>query len=440
LGPEGRRKLKLRQLSNDDLLKLYDSDLRLRLRNQKNLRDTRRILKSFKDSLGGCRPSPELAKVFLAQFTDRMPRTMYRYTQMLRIFMSWFGEPIKDVKIKIPKSIPSYTKDRDIDKLFKAIKNKKTHKKTIVRDTLLVELALKTGLRRGELANLEVKDIQSDFLIVRRGKNEKDRMIPLTIPVAHKLQKYIKSKKPSDKVFGLKAPTITMKIKYYATKAGTDLHAHSLRHKFATDLMERGVNLRTVQELLGHENLSTTQVYLSITDESLRKAVNTLEGSGINKITTTNPEVMKGETELTLSPMFTEPAAVFKPMTYEFFSIDISGSTIIVENIEICISEPGLEYKLMLFENNPEVLSINLEDEDLVKMKPVARNIFTYCLPFPGRYVNRDNEKKLHGGIGMYQRNIPIELLGKSREKERKNFMTEPVTFTITLRYRMETN
>ncbi|MBG7617215.1 MAG: hypothetical protein IZT57_02435 [Chloroflexi bacterium] len=122
----------LRKLSNDDLLKLYDSDLRLRVRNQKNLRDIRRILQSFKDSLGGSPPSPELAKVFLAQFTNRMPRTMYRYTQMLRVFMNWYGEPITDVKIKIPKSIPDYIKDNDIEKLLDAIKNKKTHKKKLL--------------------------------------------------------------------------------------------------------------------------------------------------------------------------------------------------------------------------------------------------------------------------------------------------------------------
>ncbi|MBG7617214.1 MAG: site-specific integrase, partial [Chloroflexi bacterium] len=106
---------------------------------------------------------------------------------------------------------------------------------------MLVDLALKTGLRRGELANLDVKDIQSDFLIVRKGKNQKDRVVPLTIPVARKLHNYIKNKKPDEKVFGLKDSTITMKIKKFATVAGTDLHGHSLRHKFATNLRERGV-------------------------------------------------------------------------------------------------------------------------------------------------------------------------------------------------------
>jgi hypothetical protein len=70
-----------------------------------------------------------------------------------------------------------------------------------------------------------------------------------------------------------------MKIKKFARKAGLgDLHAHALRHKFATDLLEHGADIRSVQQLLGHENLSTTQVYLSVTDKRLREAVNLLEG------------------------------------------------------------------------------------------------------------------------------------------------------------------
>ena len=82
------------------------------------------------------------------------------------------------------------------------------------------------------------------------------------------------------KVFNLTAPSISMKIKNFARKAGfEDFHAHSIRHKFAIDLLERGADLKVVQELLGHENLSTTQVYLAVTSERMREAVNLLEGS-----------------------------------------------------------------------------------------------------------------------------------------------------------------
>ena len=80
----------LRNLPNAELTRLYDSDLVLKLRNPKNLRDTRTILSHFMGYLGAYPPSPELAKGFLAQYADRKPHTLYRYTQMIRSFMKWY--------------------------------------------------------------------------------------------------------------------------------------------------------------------------------------------------------------------------------------------------------------------------------------------------------------------------------------------------------------
>ena len=271
-------------MGNQELFLLYDSDLVLRLHNAKNLSDTRKLLARFKNHLNGYPPSPELAKGFLAQYADRKLRTLYRYAQMLRVFMKWYGEPL-DLKIKVPKSLPSYTEDSDIDKLFSAIEDKKTHKGCIVRDTLMTALAVTTGMRRGELANLESKDIHGDFLVVRNGKGGKDRVIPLTADISLRLHDFIKGMSENEKVFKLKPPCITMKIKKFARRAGlNNLHAHTLRHKFATDLLERGVNIKVVQQLLGHENLATTEVYLSLTDGAMREAVSRLESEPTKKI------------------------------------------------------------------------------------------------------------------------------------------------------------
>lgn len=135
-------------------------------------------------------------------------------------------------------------------------------------------------MRRGELANLEVKDIHPDFLVVRNGKGGKDRIIPLVPAMAIRLDNFVKHKQPDEKVFDLEAPCISNKVKQFAKKAGLkDFHTHSLRHKFATDLLVKGANIRVVQELLGHENLATTQAYLSITDKHLKEAVNLLDSS-----------------------------------------------------------------------------------------------------------------------------------------------------------------
>ncbi len=276
--PDVKRRLRLRQLTNDSLFPLYDDEIVLRLHNAKNLRDTRRMLGLFKEYLNNYPPSPELAKGFLAQYSNKKPRTLYRYAQMIKAFMAWYGEPIDDLKVRIPKTLPGYTEDNDIEKLFQAIENKRSHKGCIVRDLLLVELALKTGMRRSELANLMAKDIHQDFLMVRNGKGGKDRVIPLVLSIAERLRNFSKDMKPEEKVFQLKPACISNKIKQFAKKAGiTDFHTHSLRHKFATELLERGADIRVVQELLGHANLTATQVYLSITSKRIREAISLLD-------------------------------------------------------------------------------------------------------------------------------------------------------------------
>ncbi len=104
-------------MTNSDLLKLYNDDLVLRLHNAKNLKDTQTLLGHFMDFLGQYPPSPELAKSLLAKYAKYNAYTLYRYTQMVKAFLKWYGEPLSDVHIKIPKALPTYTEDVDIQKL-----------------------------------------------------------------------------------------------------------------------------------------------------------------------------------------------------------------------------------------------------------------------------------------------------------------------------------
>jgi integrase/recombinase XerD len=279
LGAEGKRRLRLRHMTNEELIQHYDSVLVLRLHNQKDLSDTRKMIARYLVGyLNGLPPSPETARDFLVQFVNRKPRTLARYAKMIKSFMKWYGEPVDDFKVKVPKSLPPYTDDGDISKLLSAITNKRSHKGCIVRDLLMTELALKSGMRRGELANLAAGDIHGDFLMVRGGKGNKDRLIPLAATLAKRLQNFTKNMEPNEKVFKLKGPSITMKVKQFARRAGlNDLHTHTLRHKFATDLLERGANIKVVQELLGHENLNTTEIYLSLMPSSKNDAIELLE-------------------------------------------------------------------------------------------------------------------------------------------------------------------
>ncbi|MFC1935122.1 tyrosine-type recombinase/integrase [Chloroflexota bacterium] len=278
IDPDYARRLEVRQMSNHDLFKRYDTELLLRLRNKGNLSDARKMLGRFEIFLGERSPSPDLAKEFLTQFADRKPRTLYHYAQMVKSFMKWYGQPMDEFKVKVPRTLPPYIEDDQIERILDAMGNKRTHKKTITRDQLLVQLDLKTGLRRAEMANLEARDVHDDLIVVRNGKGGKDRVIPLAPSIAQKLSIFVKGMEPTEKVFKLKPPCISMKIKNFARKDGLeDFHTHSIRHKFATDLLERGADLKVLQELLGHENLSTTQVYLAVTSERMREAVDLLE-------------------------------------------------------------------------------------------------------------------------------------------------------------------
>jgi integrase len=159
LGPGGAKILELRDKSNEDLLKLYDPEIILHCTDPRNRDYTRRMVRKFViEFLAGRKPSSALAKDFLSRYADRKSRTLYRYASMIRPFMKWYGEPIDDVRIKVPKSLPPFTEDSELDKLLDAMKSKKSLKKSIMRDVLLVEMDVKTGLRRSEIANLESRE------------------------------------------------------------------------------------------------------------------------------------------------------------------------------------------------------------------------------------------------------------------------------------------
>jgi integrase/recombinase XerD len=269
--------LELRHKTNDQLFTLYDTELLLRVHNARNLDNERRLLAKFHQCLNGYPPSPVMAKGFLAQYASSKPRTLARYGATIKSFMKWYGEPIDDFRVRIPRALPPYTEDSDVDKVRCAFESKATHKGCITRDVLLIDLALTSGMRRAELADLEPRYIHADFLIAH-GKGKKDRIIPLVPAIAERLRNFTRGMQPGEKVFKLKATCISNKVRLFAKKAGVgSFHTHTMRHKFATDLLEAGANLKVVQELLGHANLGTTEVYLSIVNQSLHDAIKLLD-------------------------------------------------------------------------------------------------------------------------------------------------------------------
>jgi len=278
LGNKGRRHLELRQKPNGELFALYEGELTFHHRSARGIHEAERVLNHFHDYLGEFPPTPELAKSFLSQFKERKPTTIARYAAILKVFFKWYGEEL-DIKIRVPKILPSYVEKADVEKLLEAMRSKRSHNDTIDRDILLVNLAIHTGLRRSELANLRVGDIdlERQLLIVRQGKGSKDRVIPLSNSTCEKLAVYIRGKEKDISLFGLVPASISGKMRTFAAKAGVKLHAHSLRDYFATLLSEKGATIREIQTLLGHSNLTHTERYTLHTDKHLKDAIEMID-------------------------------------------------------------------------------------------------------------------------------------------------------------------
>jgi hypothetical protein len=278
--------------------------------------------------------------------------------------------------------------------------------------------------------------------MVIKGKGGKDRMIPLLPDIAGRLNNYTRDRQPDESVFGLTGPSIGNKISIFARKAGQkDIHTHSLRHKYATDLLESGANIRAVQQLLGHSDLATTQDYLAITDESLRDAVNGLvkkvkQGPGdVRKL----ENIYQAGTELSLEPPLLDPkSSLREKVPGAPFTLELGSDSILIESLQVRTSEPEVPFRLMIFESDPRKITGNIENEDMIQMDPVTQRVLSYPIGKALPYMNRDGLEELYGAIYLYSRPLVISISpgdkGGGRIIQRKK---QPVNFTLTLRYQI---
>ena len=222
--------------------------------------------------------SAKSAEKYLSKSNHLKPNSRAKYATYLKGLLNYLDIPF-DLTVKVPKTLPEYVEVSEIEKIVEWIKNRKTYRNTIEADLTLIETLKKTGMRRSELGNLKVEDTNLDKnrLYVRRGKGDKDRVIPIHTNLAERLTKLVEGKAGDDSVFGLLPRSIGNKFRKWSKSAGVDLHTHSFRHYFATTLVEKGANIKVVQELLGHTSLATTRVYLSVKADHLEDAIQLLE-------------------------------------------------------------------------------------------------------------------------------------------------------------------
>jgi len=297
LGEEGRRKMENLTKTNDQLFPDYYDFITSSL-TTKSFYEAKRLLEKFRAFLGQFPPDAEKAIQFLNQFMDRSLNTRSRYSHVLSAFFRWYNGEKLPIKIKVPKILPQYVPSEDIDRLIDGIKGKKSHKKTIDRDVLLIETARMTGLRRGELSNLEVGDLHLDgddpVLIVRGGKGAKDRAVSLNQYIRDQLAVFTKDKSPQESVFNLAPKTISMKIGQWARKSGVPhLHTHSLRHFVGTTLFQKHANPRVVQAVLGHESLETTMRYAHVIGQDTKETMQLLETESEDKTDTESQKTIE---------------------------------------------------------------------------------------------------------------------------------------------------
>ena len=185
---------------------------------------------------------------------------------------------------KLWQRIPSVLTQKEIEAMIAAASGKKAQD---VRDQAILEIFYASGLRVSELSDLKVTSINYDVGYVRAtGKGSKERIIPLGGKAREALQRYLLKARPqllkgqsSDVLFlsrlgkKISRQSLWAVIKMYARRANIKktIKPHTLRHTFATHLLEHGADLRSVQEMLGHSDISTTQIYTHVDKEHLKK-------------------------------------------------------------------------------------------------------------------------------------------------------------------------
>ncbi len=230
---------------------------------------------------------PDLRR-FLAQLKGRnlKPRTLARKLSSLRSFFKYLqrediirSNPAKLlVTPKLDKPLPHFMSEEESVQLIEAPKGLKISSK---RDKAIFEVLYSTGIRVSELVGLNVDDVDFIGNIIKvLGKGKKERMVPVGDAALNSLKEYLDDRPVRNKfIFVNKNGTrlsdrsVRNIINKYILQEAMAQHVtpHMFRHSFATHLLNHGADLRSVQELLGHVNLSTTQIYTHLTTEKLKK-------------------------------------------------------------------------------------------------------------------------------------------------------------------------
>jgi site-specific recombinase XerD len=235
-------------------------------------------------------PLPEVTRKEIGAYVDhllrkrRTPKTITCHLQTIRLFFDYLLNeegssiinPVTRISLRLPKPLPRHLKDDQVRRLFDGI--------TDLRDRAMFMLMLRCGLRVQEVAELTVDAIEYGRrqIFVFHGKGAKDRIVYMSEDARSTLLAYLE--KRSSKARGLflvqKGPMrgkplsvrgIQKRIEYYARESGINVSCHRLRHTMATQLLNADADLATIQDLLGHGQITTTQRYCRVANLKVQR-------------------------------------------------------------------------------------------------------------------------------------------------------------------------
>lgn len=228
-------------------------------------------------------PLEQTTRREIGAYVDRLLRkhlsskTIICHLQTLHLFFDYLIEeenivmenPIRKISMRLPKPLPRCLKDSHTDRLFTIIKD--------ARDKAMFMLMLRSGLRVEEVARLTMDaiDYRRRQVIVMNGKGAKDRVVYLSDDARMALEAYsARRSSKAKRVFLVQKGPLTgepisvrgiqKRIEFYARKSGLEVSCHRLRHTFATQLLNADADLATIQDLMGHEHITTTQRYCRV--------------------------------------------------------------------------------------------------------------------------------------------------------------------------------
>ena len=225
-------------------------------------------------------PLPTVTRREIGAYIDHLLRkglsakTITCHLQTIRLFFDYLIDeeeismenPVRKISIRLPKPLPRHLKDGEVEKFLSVIRDP--------RDRAMFLLMLRSGLRVEEVAHLTLDAVEyrKRQVFVASGKGAKDRVVYLSDDARAALEAYLQKRSSKKRALFLvqKGPLrgepislrgIQKRIEHYGRKAGLDVSCHRLRHTFATQLLNADADLATIQDLLGHAHITTTQRY-----------------------------------------------------------------------------------------------------------------------------------------------------------------------------------